>query len=145
MKHSGRQREQFLRVGCHSGTIYIRYGYIESRLLPARAAARRIFRCNPRAIIGKAHPVLPKAGKSVLLLRTNMPRTRCLSLLFAFVLSGNLIARESADVNLDYVAKRAEQRAHKPFHSPRADLPDILRADKLNYDMYREIEFRHDK
>jgi len=52
---------------------------------------------------------------------------------------------ESADVTLDYVAKKAEQRARKPFHSPRADLPDVLRADKLNYDQYREIEFRHDK
>jgi glucans biosynthesis protein len=52
---------------------------------------------------------------------------------------------ESAEVTLDYVAKRAELRAHKPFHSPRADLPDVLRADKLDYDKYREIEFRHDK
>jgi glucans biosynthesis protein len=52
---------------------------------------------------------------------------------------------ESAEVNLDYVAKKAEDRARKPFHSPRADLPDILRADKLTYDKYREIEFRHDR
>jgi glucans biosynthesis protein len=56
-----------------------------------------------------------------------------------------LAKQESADVSLDYVAKKAEQRARKPFHSPRADLPDILRADKLGYDKYREIEFRHDK
>src|SRR5258708_115598 len=56
-----------------------------------------------------------------------------------------LAKQESADVSLDYVAKRAEQRARNPFHSPRADLPDILRADKLGYDKYREIEFRHDK
>lgn len=52
---------------------------------------------------------------------------------------------ESADVTLDYIAKKAEQRARKPFHSPRADLPAILRADKLDYDKYREIEFRHEK
>ena len=52
---------------------------------------------------------------------------------------------ESAEVTLDYVTRRAEQRAHKPFHSPRADLPDVLKADKLDYDKYREIEFRHDK
>ena len=52
---------------------------------------------------------------------------------------------ESAEVSLEYVAKRAEARAHKPFHSPRADLPDVLRADKLDYDKYREIEFRHEK
>jgi len=59
---------------------------------------------------------------------------------------GTAVARqETADINLDYVAKRAEQRAQKPFRSPRADLPDILRADKLDYDKYREIEFRHDK
>jgi periplasmic glucans biosynthesis protein len=52
---------------------------------------------------------------------------------------------ESAHVTLEYVARRAEQRAQKPFHSPRADLPDVLKADKLDYDNYREIEFRHDK
>ena len=52
---------------------------------------------------------------------------------------------ESAEVTLEYVAKRAEQRARKPFHSPRADLPEVLRADKLDYDKYREIEFHHDK
>jgi periplasmic glucans biosynthesis protein len=52
---------------------------------------------------------------------------------------------ESAEVSLDYVAKKAEQRAHKPFRSPRADLPEVLRADKLDYDKYREIEFRHEK
>ena len=52
---------------------------------------------------------------------------------------------EPAQVTLDYVAKRAEQRARKPFHSPRADLPEVLRADKLDYDKYREIEFRHEK
>ena len=30
---------------------------------------------------------------------------------------------EAVHVTLDYVAKKAELRAHKPFHSPRADLP----------------------
>ncbi len=54
-------------------------------------------------------------------------------------------AEEPADVTLDYVAQRAEQRAQKPFHSPRADLPDVLRADRLDYDKYREIRFRHDQ
>ena len=54
-------------------------------------------------------------------------------------------AYERAEVTLDYVAKKAEQRAHKPFHSPRADLPDVLKADKLDYDKYREIEFRHER
>ena len=71
---------------------------------------------------------------------------RCLILVGVLTLANNVSARqESADVNLDYVAKRAEQRARAPFHSPRADLPDFLRADKLDYDKYREIEFRHEK
>ncbi len=52
---------------------------------------------------------------------------------------------ESADVTLDYVAKKAEARASKPFHSPRADLPEVLRADSLGYDKYREIRFRRDQ
>jgi glucans biosynthesis protein len=50
---------------------------------------------------------------------------------------------EAVRVTLDYVAKKAELRAHKPFHSPRLDLPDFLR--KLSYDDYRKIEFRDDK
>jgi glucans biosynthesis protein len=52
---------------------------------------------------------------------------------------------ESAEVNLNYVAQRALERAQKPFHSPRADLPRVLRQENLDYDKYREIEFRHDK
>ena len=51
---------------------------------------------------------------------------------------------ESVEVNLDYVVKKAEERARKPFHSPRGELPASLSADKLDYDKYREIEFRHD-
>src|SRR5882724_5888094 len=54
-------------------------------------------------------------------------------------------AEESADVTLDYVAKKAEARALKPFHSPRLDLPEALRADSLDYVKYREIRFRHDQ
>jgi len=56
-----------------------------------------------------------------------------------------LSGAESADVNLDYVAQRALERAQKPFHSPRADLPRVLRQENLDYDKYREIEFRHEK
>ena len=52
---------------------------------------------------------------------------------------------ESAEVNLDYVARRALDRAQTPFHSPRADLPEVLRQDNLDYDKYREIRFRRDK
>jgi glucans biosynthesis protein len=75
----------------------------------------------------------------------NMKRWFCLVWLVV-ALPGCAFARlESVDVTLDYVAQKAEQRAHKPFHSPRADLPDFLRADKLDYDKYREIEFRHEK
>ena len=51
---------------------------------------------------------------------------------------------ESAEVNLDYVAQRAEAKARLPFHSPKLELPEILKADKLDYDKYREIRFRRD-
>jgi glucans biosynthesis protein len=54
-------------------------------------------------------------------------------------------ASESAEVNLDYVAQRALERARAPFHSPRADLPAVLRQDNLDYDKYREIRFRRDR
>jgi glucans biosynthesis protein len=50
---------------------------------------------------------------------------------------------EAVHVTLDYVAKKAELRAHKPFRSPRLDLPDFL--SKLTYDDYRQIQFRDDK
>ncbi|MEI6193014.1 MAG: glucan biosynthesis protein G [Verrucomicrobiota bacterium] len=54
-------------------------------------------------------------------------------------------ASESAEVNLDYVAQRALERAKHPFHSPRADLPKVLQQDNLDYDKYREIRFRRDR
>jgi glucans biosynthesis protein len=54
------------------------------------------------------------------------------------------LGAESATVDLDYVAQRALERARQPFHSPRADLPKVLRADSLDYDKYREIRFRRD-
>lgn len=56
--------------------------------------------------------------------------------------AGGYAFAESAEVNLDYVAQRALERAQRPFHSPKADLPKVLRADNLNYDKYREIRFR---
>lgn len=59
--------------------------------------------------------------------------------------NGALGGIESADVTLDYVAQKALDRARKPFHSPRADLPEFLRADALNYDKYREIRFRPER
>lgn len=54
-----------------------------------------------------------------------------------------LAAPEAIEVNLDYVAKLALQRAQQPFRSPRADLPAVLK--NLNYDQYREIRFRSGK
>jgi len=52
---------------------------------------------------------------------------------------------EPANVTMEYVTRRAEERSHTPFRSPKADLPDFLRADQLDYDKYREILFRHDQ
>ena len=70
----------------------------------------------------------------------------CLILIIGAALARSALAGpEAAEVNLDYVAKRALERAHHPFHSPRADLPKVLQQDNLDYDKYREIEFRHDK
>ncbi len=66
--------------------------------------------------------------------------------LLAIALPNGVFAQiKSTEVNLDYVAEKALARAQKPFHSPRKDLPDVLQADKLNYDKYREIQFRHEK
>jgi glucans biosynthesis protein len=50
---------------------------------------------------------------------------------------------EAVHVTLDYVARKAELRARKPFHSPRADLPAFL--SQLTYDQYRQIAFRDDR
>lgn len=75
-----------------------------------------------------------------------MNRFACGFVTAAILLPAPAWARlESVEVTLDYVAKKAEQRAERPFHSPRADLPDVLKADNLDYDKYREIEFRHEK
>ncbi len=52
---------------------------------------------------------------------------------------------ERAEVNLAYVSRLAQERATKPFQSPRAELPEVLRQDELNYDNYRKIRFRHDR
>jgi glucans biosynthesis protein len=54
-------------------------------------------------------------------------------------------ASESAEVNLDYVAQRALERARQPFRSPHVNLPTGLRPENLDYDKYRQIEFRHDR
>src|SRR5271166_3251468 len=70
---------------------------------------------------------------------------RRLILIGSLLVASVCAASESAEVNLDYVAKRALERAQKPFHSPRADLPKVLRQDNLDYDKYREIRFRRDR
>ncbi len=75
-----------------------------------------------------------------------MWRRRGLITTLGLLLTGTtLIGAESAEVNLNYVAQRALERARQPFHSPRADLPKVLRQENLDYDKYREIEFRHDR
>ena len=77
-----------------------------------------------------------------------MRRHSCLTIAFSLVVLstiGQVRAAESADVTFDYVARKAEERAHKPFKSPKGNLPEVLRADNLDYDKYREIRFRHDQ
>lgn len=79
---------------------------------------------------------------------TNQYMKRCILvwLLIGMFCSGqSLTGAESARVSLDYVALRALERAQKPFRSPKADLPEVLRADSLDYDKYREIRFRQDR
>ena len=75
-----------------------------------------------------------------------MRRALGLILILACVLEKSVgLGAESAEVNLDYVAQRALERARAPFHSPSVDLPVALRPDSLTYDKYRQIEFRHDR
>jgi periplasmic glucans biosynthesis protein len=75
-----------------------------------------------------------------------MRRWYYLVLTVGLMLPGRIASgAESAEVNLDYVAQRALERARQPFRSPRADLPKVLRQENLDYDKYREIEFRHDR
>ncbi len=49
-------------------------------------------------------------------------------------------------LSFDDIIATARDRASKPYDAPgAASLPEELRGDKLNYDSYREIRFRHDK
>lgn len=83
---------------------------------------------------GFGNPVSMLVRRPLLLLVTLLALTpRCFARL------------ESVEVTLDYIAKKAEERARKPFRSPKADLPDALKQDQLDYDKYREIRFRHDR
>jgi glucans biosynthesis protein len=83
---------------------------------------------------------------AISILIRQMRRLIFLILTVASALAGRIASgAESAEVNLDYVAQRALERAEKPFRSPRADLPKVLRQDNLDYDKYREIRFRRDR
>jgi glucans biosynthesis protein len=75
-----------------------------------------------------------------------MKRIILLAWLFAATtgLKGGILPGfESERVTLEYVARKAEERARKPFVSPKAELPESLRT--LTYDTYREIVFRREK
>jgi glucan biosynthesis protein len=94
---------------------------------------------------GWVSPVLAKSGGFGSPVSHYMKRLVLWILISAVVFPvGRAAAYEYAEVTLDYVAAKALARAQKPFHSPKADLPDFLRQDKLDYDKYREIEFRHE-
>jgi len=56
-----------------------------------------------------------------------------------------LTAAERADIDFEYVLKQAQERAKQPFKSPRTEMPEVLRPEKLNYDQYRKIRFRNDR
>jgi glucans biosynthesis protein len=100
--------------------------------MPANAGKKRVFGLN-----------LQICPVSSLICR--MRRLTYLFLITGTMLSGRVcLGAESAEVNMDYVAQRALERAQKPFHSPRADLPKVLRQDTLDYDKYRDIRFRRD-
>jgi len=87
---------------------------------------------------------LQSSGSLLHIYFDGMMRFLILTLVFAMVRPAFALPRlEAVHVTLEYVAKKAELRAHKPFHSPRLDLPDFL--TKLTYDDYRKIQFRDDK
>jgi glucans biosynthesis protein len=89
-------------------------------------------------------PNLQTARFSVFIL--SMSRPFGLLILIASLLTASVgFGAESAEVNLDYVAQRALDRAKSPFRSPRVDLPKVLRLENLDYDKYREIRFRRDR
>jgi glucans biosynthesis protein len=68
-----------------------------------------------------------------------------LTLAIAFGLASEADAQiERTEVNLEYIAGIALERAREAFRSPRLDMPEVLRQDKLDYDAYRKIRFRHD-
>lgn len=69
-----------------------------------------------------------------------------LFVLFALVFRPAALAQaEKKQITFDYVIGLARERAAQPFREPKSDVPEELRGDKLNYDTYRQIQFKHDK
>src|SRR6188474_1834137 len=84
--------------------------------------------------------VVERGGQIRRAMRPPEPLVLCL-----FVPLLALAQVERKEVNFDFVIKLAEERAHKPFESPRVKIPEVLREEKLNYDEYRKIRFRSDR
>jgi glucans biosynthesis protein len=65
---------------------------------------------------------------------------------FGFLVSPAGFAQaEKKQITFEYVVGLARERSGKPFPAPQAELPEQLRGNKLNYDTYRQIQFKHDK
>jgi glucans biosynthesis protein len=71
-----------------------------------------------------------------------MKQLLCWVLIAGALPVARLAAYEYAEVTLDYVTAKAQQRAIKPFRSPRVDLPPFLLQTNLDYDKYNQIAFR---
>ncbi|HEY6226524.1 MAG TPA: glucan biosynthesis protein, partial [Verrucomicrobiae bacterium] len=74
-------------------------------------------------------------------------RWGALTALVGLLFGGQVVFAQATQkqITFDYVVGVARERAAKPYRAPHADLPEQLRGDKLNYDTYREIQFKHDK
>jgi glucans biosynthesis protein len=86
--------------------------------------------------------LLPRTESMIRLMSPSISILLCWLAAFLAVANAQV---EKAEVNFDYVTHIAEQRAKAPFRSPRANLPDVLKQDKLDYDNYRKIRFRTDR
>jgi glucans biosynthesis protein len=74
-----------------------------------------------------------------------MKRCILVWLVIGLCIESTAMGVESIKVTLDYVVKKAQERAQKPFRSPKVDMPEVLRANSLDYDKYREIHFRSER
>lgn len=70
-----------------------------------------------------------------------------LNWIWAALLTGfSTVAQPSQkQITFDYVIGLPRERSAKPFQQPKSELPEEIRGDKLNYDTYRQIKFRHDR